>query len=358
MKKKILFAEPIEHYQSLGLIDDLDAYECVFYGIRFYKKDDSFLKSFSAFVTSYYTSSISMWMAMRCRSLGIKTIFVTDGVYDLANSFKNHLIKKYQTYLYEFLPHEYVMAVGDIPMKDSCSQYEKYLPKRMVSRAKMPLPKATKVLITTSNSPYFNEREKTRLIALMIDVAKYLAEKKIDTIYRIYDGAVLSALEHGLGSGFNNSIGRGFEDVLEEISHVITTPSSVSITSMFHGRCVAQLIYRSEPPGVQTAWNISSIDIFDEVVDSFFEPDAGLLRFQESICKTYFDGNETLKNIIEQEDGDVVRLADKAEWFKRTLEQRMLTSHFNLNFEYLARRIYLSLRSTKFMKLLRQVVKS
>lgn len=358
MKKKILFAESIDHYQSLGLIDDLDVYDCVFYGIRFYKKNDRFLLSFSAFVTSYYTSSISMWMVMRCRSLGIKTIFVTDGVYDLANSFRNYLIKKYRTYLYEFLPHEYVLAVGDIPMKDSCSQYEKYLPKRMVSKAKIPLPKATKVLITTANSPYFNDREKTRLITLMVEIAKYLVEKKIEALYRIYDDAVLSALEVSLGSGFHNSVEMGFEDVLKDVSHVITTPSSVSITSMYHGRCVAQLIYRSESPGVQSAWNICSIDVFDEMIDSFLEPEVGLLRFQEAICKTYFEGNKTLRDLIEQDGSGVVELADTAEWFKRTQEQRMLNSHLNINFEYAARKIYTALKKRKFMKILRGVVKS
>ncbi|KZZ12877.1 hypothetical protein [Thalassolituus sp. UBA3500] len=341
MRKRILFVESENKCRSLGLLDGFGEWECQFDGRKYFRKHSDFFREFDLVVATNYSSSISNLVCCKCQSADVPTLFFSDGLYDLANSLRNPLLSGNNRVLYGFLPFTYFATVSRVYVYAGSTSFINYMPGRMLTM-KEPMnihAKFERILITTANNAYFSKKEFDRLVGLINDLSDYLFEKRIDFSFRIFDRAILDSLLHG--GSVSNDVDGSFEDCLSKYSHVISTPSSVVVTSMYHGKATAQLIYRSEPTAVATAWNIPSIDIFDDTFQSFINCQEQLMEYQMDSVSDNFD-NATPKDVVDKVfmDLSAYRSSTNVSEFRDSEVDRILNSSFNFNFEFFLRRIF------------------
>ena len=341
MRKRILFVESEKKCKLLGLLDGFGEWECEFDGRRYFRRHPDFFLDFDLVVATNYSSSISNLVCCKCLSVSVPTLFFSDGLYDLSNSLRNPLLSCNNRVLYGFLPFSYFATVSKVYVYGGSTNFINYIPGRMLTM-KEPMNnniKSKRILITTANNAYFSKNEFDRLVGLINDLSNYLLRKRIDFSFRIFDRAILDSLLHG--DSVSNDIDGSFEDCLSRYSHVISTPSSVVITSMYHGRATAQLIYRSEPTSVSTAWNIPSIDIFDESFQGFINLQEDLMEYQMESISDNFD-NVTSKDVVDKVFMDLSshRASMNVSEFRDSEVERILNSSFNFNFEFFLRRIF------------------
>lgn len=354
--KKILFLENKYYYDLLGFNKIYYLYNCEFEGIKNYKIKNKELKKYNAIISLLYQNSISNFIILKAKRLGIKTILLSDGIYDFANSYKNPDRKKYNLNLFDPIFHDYFLCIGRKEKKmleNSFNQVEQYLPKRILDthHERILLAEKGKVLITTANTPYFNEIEKKELVELLKRIILSLENLNIKYIFRIFDLNLINELNI-LDS--NNLKEGSFESVLKDIEYVITTPSSISLTSMFHQRAVAHLIYRDTPILIQSGWNISKSYPIEKTLVSFINKDKERIDFQNKILKNYIvdkEADDILSKIIEK------KFEQKKEEFIITNLENMLNSIFNFNIEYFFRKIYLKIKNIKIVKSIKQKIK-
>lgn len=357
MKKKILFLEDESYYKNFGLNEFfLEKYKCDFNGMKNYKISDRELREYSMVVSFLYTNPICNFIIAKAKNINIKTLLVSDGIYDFANSYKNKEIKKYNLKLFDPILHDFFLVVGEreaIMLEDTYLITKQYLPKRVLNLEMKPikLRNNKKVLITTANNAYFDDKEKRDFISLLRQILNILNEMKIDYIFRIFDDNVVEELKI---KKEKNYIEGKFEDVLELVDYVITTPSSITLTSMYHQRGVAQLLYRDTPLLIQSGWNILNTVSIKETIISLLNRDEDRINFQNKILKTYLPDkkfDEVLSEILEE------KYEIKLKKYIKSNEYNMLNSIFNINLEYYFRKIYLKLKTKKLIKIIKVKVK-
>lgn len=354
--EKILFLEDKKYFDMLGLKEIYKKYKCEFNGIRYYKISSSKLKSYKAIISFLYHNPISNFIILKAKRLGVKTIFLSDGIYEFANAYKNEELNKYKLKLFDPIIHNIFLCIGKKEKKlfqNSYNHVEQFLPKRVlnIKKEKIILKEKGKILITTANTAYFNEIEKKQLILLMKEVIKELEKLKLDYIFRIFDSELIKVLRIEPQKNYKNGT---FEQILEKVEYVITTPSSISLTSMYHQRAVAQLIYRDTPLLLQSGWNISKSYPIRETLTSFIKKDKERMNFQNNILKEYIiekEIDEILDDIINKE------YKIKIENFIKTNEENMLNSIFNFNVEYFFRKIYLVIKKNRYIKQIKKYIK-
>lgn len=358
MRNKILFIESYDKCRELGLLSLLSKFDCEFDGRRFYNRNEDFFRVFDLVIFTNYASSLSNYICCKCRDYGVKTLFFSDGVFDLANSIRNPQLKGAQRVLYGFLPFDFFAKVTDVFLYGGAPEFMSYVPERIISYSEKSESNCCSkplVLITTANTAYFNDCERSRLVRLVIDVTSYLNEREISYSYRVFDEELLRAIpDAGLKL---NDIEESFEDTLSRYSHVIATPSSVVVTSMFHNKATAQLIYRSEPTSVMTAWNIPSVEVFKESFDSYIGSDDALMDVQRKIASRFVNAASPCSVVERALECDVASFSSDLVRFRQSEAERILNSSFNFNIEYFARRIYENNRSSRFFKFIKRLLK-
>lgn len=239
-----------------------------------------------------------------------------------------------------------IFCVGDLEnilFRNQGVKTIKFLPKRTMSHKSkiIELPQKEKVLITTANNAYFDEIEKVQLVNLLKKVVLELKELKIDYIFRIFDEHLINELNIHSNENFNSGT---FEEVLKKITSVITTPSSITLTSMYHKRSVGQLIYRDTPLLVQSGWNISLAYPIKLTLKSLIKNESERISFQDNILKNYIvdkNPDELFKESLACIDNR------KMEIFINKNLKNIIDSKYNFNIENLARKIYSVLKKIK-----------
>jgi hypothetical protein len=152
----------------------------------------------------------------------------------------------------------------------------------------MNLDKPMDLLITTANTPFFNDEERERLVILMKEVKAKAELEEISFITRIFDSELL----HDCGfSDVNNEISGSFHDTLEKCKAIITTPSSISLEAMNKGVRVAHFFYRDVPVTIQAAWNVHmSINVSETLDNLCFSELGNRDEYQIQYVKEY-NGN-------------------------------------------------------------------
>lgn len=352
MMIKILYLDTYEHCNLLGVVPDFRDFQCEFDGIKHYKKCGGFFKAYDIVISTIYLSSLSNYLICKIKQSGVCTVFLSDGIYDLANSCRNPRHLRLKRKLYEYLPHDYFFSVGLSPIYYGTSNLKSYLPARIISmNKKIPIPNSKQILITTANTAYFNVEERDRLLNLMLGVMAVLRDRDIQFSVRIFDDFLLNKLNDNYR--IVNDIDRDFEECLKDYSHVITTPSSISVTAMYHQRPTAQFIYRYESPSVSSAWNIPSEVVFEEMLSSFINNDKIMMRFQEKSVSEYSDVN-TLDDLLLGID---LNANEKYEYVFKNLEiERILNSPLNFNFEYFLRKVYEKIKKSTYIKKIKNIL--
>ena len=349
MSSTILFSESESYYRKLGL-KDIDGIFFIFDGMRFYKRRDSFLMTFSVFISIFYTMPHNILLTQRFKKLGIKTVLCSDGINDLANSFINPMHIKYGVELLHPILQDFFLCVGKrekIYFNQSAVAMD-FMPNTIITKQyPIPPPESRKILITTANTAYFNDDEFELLLKLIVGVSELLGDKGVDFSFRIFDDKLFSALQENYSGSIVNDIQSGFEDTLERYTSVITTPSSIAVASMFHGRPTALLIYRDWPMFLQTGWSIPSVDVFKNNFDSFFDCDDSRIAIQDRLFLNYRTTKGITDRINDILNIKLLKSHDCDNLIIRSYENFLL-SKFNFNFEWFVRRVYLRLKRVKF----------
>lgn len=351
MKPIILFAEQKSYYMDLGVLKHLNMnkYDFEFDGARKYKTSPYNLKKYSLIVSTLYTNPLSNFLIIKAKENNVKTFLISDGIIDWSNMFNNPLQLKYGLNLYHPIIHDMFLCVGD----EESSYFNfmgvpsiNYIPARIINSYKsIPLPKTKKILITTANTAYFNETEKRMLINLLIGIKKETSKLNIDVIYRIFDECIIEELN----IQENNMIDEDFDTILETVDTVITTPSSISLNSMYHQRAVGHLLYRDTPIFIQSGWLISNAYPLEDTLKSILERDSTRIYFQNFQLQKYIkkenEVTEDIENFISESNTN-------SNDFQKFIDQNLynlLNSKFNYNIEYFIRKKYLNLKKKKHL---------
>ncbi|WP_199877959.1 hypothetical protein, partial [Salinivibrio sp. MA427] len=296
-KQKILFSESEEFYRSLGIID-YDELEYVFNGMKRYKYDMSKLKEFDTFVCAFYTVPHNVILTLKFRKMNRPTVLVADGIYDFANSNFNPMVTKYNLTQFEPIIQDFFLVPGKLESKllKGIKSTINYLPSRMLSmQNKLPLPEKAKVLITTANNPYFDEREKKRLVSLINDIKDVLDTQGVPFAYRIFDPYLKDKLEV---DEHLNDTSMCFENCLTNYSAVLTTPSSIAITAMYHDRAVGLLTYRSTPATLVAGWSFFDKELFEAQLSDFINLEEKRLKFQRRVVANYIEESTDINSAL------------------------------------------------------------
>lgn len=357
---KVLFSESKEYYDNLG-VEEQEGFVFEFSGMKLYKKNSKWLTdNYDILVCFMYTLPHNYMLSHKFKKHGKQTILVMDGIYDLANSIRNPMVRKFDVNLYEQIIQDFFFVVGEnnVPLFDKKTCVINYMPKNIISKDLIAYPNKPRILITTSNNCYFNQSEYSSLIKLMFTTVKFLIERNIEFHFRLFDDKLLGELIKYIGFDvFNNKEG-AFEDALELYTHVITTPSSIAITSIYHQRAVALFQYRDTPPSIYSGWLFSSLDTITMGFESFWDKDEFRMSYQNNMFAIYrnnFSINKAIKSVSKSTAKESISTDYPIEYYKTEVHflQTMLDSKFNLNFEYLLRKVYLKFKSNKLIKSLK-----
>ncbi|MFQ3215320.1 MAG: hypothetical protein ACI9C9_002866, partial [Marivirga sp.] len=212
---------------------------------------------------------------------------LVDGIFEWNNSFNNTYLNKIGVNLYRPNIHDYIYIVADEVTRSFIqhggSEVCSILNERVWDGSMKIEQVFSKVLVTTSNRPCFNDAEYVALAGILNSLIEGLKLKSIDFGLRIFDERLLNLIDSG--EEFNDVLG-SFEDVLLDFSHVITTPSSIVLDAMSKGVAVCQLIYRDTPLPFQSGWIFGGVGQ-DNFLNSFLGCQAERYRFQFDVCKAH-----------------------------------------------------------------------
>ncbi len=347
-----LFLQQKHNLKELGICQNITNFD----GNKNYKISDAKIQEYDALISQFYVNPISNFLIIKANKNNVPTLLLSDGIVEWENCFSNPMNTKYSLNQFHPILHDIFLCVGqDETQYFNFLGYKtmQYLPKRMAPT----LPKIGKsnidtFLITTANTAYYNESEKLHLIQLIEDTIKSLDRLNYKYIFRVFDSSLCEELNIKEKDNFKSG---SFEECLKLVDFVITTPSSISFTTMYHTKALAHLIYRDSPMFIQSGWNISgSIDI-EQTLTNMMSGNSERLNFQEFQVSKYESNNEKVEKEVLEE-----LKKQKSENIENFINQNlynMLNSSFNFNIEYFARKIYLKFKSSKIIKILRKRVK-
>jgi len=348
-----IFLENKKYLKTLGVFKQINNFD----GNRKYKISDAEIKQYDLIVSQLYTNSVSNFLILKAKLNNVKTLLLSDGIFEWENCFANPMNRKYNLNLFHPILHDIFLCVG----KEETKYFNfigyktmQYLPDRMAPTQKR-IGKVNKkvFLITTANTAYYNDSEKEYLIKLLKEVIKTLEDLKIEYIFRIFDDSLMEELS--IKEDEKNIISGSFEECLKLVDYVITTPSSISFTTMYHGKALAHLIYRDSPMFIQAGWNISSSIDIRKTLEDMMSFNQDRMNFQEFQVNNYLVDNEKIEKEVLEELKKY-----KSQNIEKFINQNlynMLNSSFNLNIEYLVRKIYLKFKGSPIMQFLRGKIK-
>lgn len=279
-KKEITYCGSIK--LLLGLIN-LNSIEFVFYTVE---------NSFINICASHFLNK-----------KGIKTILFIDGVFEWQNSYHNlnnssrpvaELGKNSTTYV----------CCNDITLSylNKKGNFMKFVNTRVTGNTdetlKSRLPDTKKILITTAKNPYFNNKEKERLINILREIILECKKSKIISDVRFFDSSILNALQD---LNVTNQISENFHNTAINYSAIITTPSSISIECMRIGKRVGHIIHRDVPITIPSAWYFhGSMDIQEGLFNILNKEDTSRDLFQDTILKEHVEDLTPFIQCIEE----------------------------------------------------------
>ncbi len=358
-RRRVLFLESESYYAALGFCSRTGAYRAVYDGVRFYRDPADRLCRFDAVVSFNYTSPVVNFLIMRARALGIKTILVADGIFDWSNAFNNKQVSRFNLFLYHPVMHDAFLCVG----RRECLYFGRrglvcvpYLPKRVFKGGPMiPLPGDSTFLITAANSAFFDGDERARLVHLMASSVAAIRKAGHPVIFRIFD----DDLRRDIGADVAaNYVDGSFDDVLQRADCVLTTPSSISISAMANKRAVGHFNYRDAPLTIQSGWLISTSCDIGNAIKMMAENDVRRMEFQVNEVSSYINSlsPDAALRVAIAAPACPQRRSEIDAFIKSNL-RNMLTSWYNINFEFFLRRLYLWLKARSFLSRVRERIR-
>ncbi|TEW55743.1 hypothetical protein E2R68_05045 [Psychromonas sp. RZ22] len=333
---KILVLENKAHHKRANIINQAVHFpNCTlkYNGIRHFSKNIEFFAQFDLVVSVSYLSSTCNYIIGKCSTFGIKTLLLTDGIIEWNNMFNNAYALSKQSSYYHPIYHDYFGVMGDIEKEyfnniGSAKSID-FSPNRVLKS--MHEKKSCNaidnlVLLTTANNAYFDEYEKAELINLLLLSQSYVLKNDLAYKCRIFDQELLFILKEKDPCLFND-VDTDFDECLDGVSHLITTPSTIVISAMSKVIPVCQLIYRNSPVFLQSGWSLNSIQNVECFFNDFISSNNDKINFQKAILNQYISN----KTIVEQINNCSIKSIDNAQL--EVINSLFKSDKFVLNFE-------------------------
>lgn len=277
---KILFVEPYEYYERLGL----ERKDCFYFGIPTFSLSlKRYLNQFDIVVTCIDHSRLSKFVVCLARSIGKKTILIMDGTYDFCNSVCHPYLKKVKRQILQYKIYDLILT-PDYDFSNylrMSASLIKYIPKHMkvIGSSYEKKTESSSILITTANTAYFNNEEFCRLTSIIKKILKELYDINVIVKLRVFDNKLLSCLYDDF-PGIENLVNSDLSDVLNQIDGVISTPSSVVVSSVMANLPTCVLLYRDFPYEHPAGWVLhEGLDI-KNTVRSMLSRDIHRMNYQ------------------------------------------------------------------------------
>ncbi|CAH6918338.1 conserved hypothetical protein [Vibrio chagasii] len=333
---RILCVEPKEYFIDIIDNDSLNDIDVEFDGYKFYGKNTNWFNKYDAVLSVQYLWPVSNIVVSKSKAAGIPTYLLTDGIIEWNNCFYHPAVLKSKKRLFQYILHDFVLCPGDYESSFISDRSFSYLPKKLQINEKIMNNDArrARVLLTTANSAYFDERELTEIIYLLNLTINQLKKLGVEFILRVFDESILQGIHNLHGSDIENDVKNTFEHVLSKVSSVITTPSSIVVTSMLADKPTCQLIYRDSPLFLQSGWMIHrSCDLKSTLLE-LINSNPERMSFQRNILKKNYR-TMPLSKVIEKGNS---KFTMKDGSFDINNEYRsMLESPYNINIEFFLR---------------------
>lgn len=300
---KILFLESMERYESYGL----DVTNHNYYFHSWCALNPFFgLGSYDIVVSTLSHNVYLNYIIRRARNRGVTTVLLVDGIFEYSNSFSNPFLKNFTGVLYRPNFHEYILVASDKIARNVISfgggKVRPIINRRVWDGSSKPndmVVDSGNVLITTANSPCFSKQEFDDLVDMIKEVVKALELQSIDYAFRIFDSELSAALNI---KNNKNDIGRGMDEIIQEYTHFISTPSSICLKVMSASKPLAQFIYRDAPSPFLSGWTFFPGMKFGTAVANFMKPDIERLNYQSSVVASFqgADINDELRSIYDE----------------------------------------------------------
>ena len=286
--KKILFIQSkfdFNQFYDASIFPNNDDIE--FGGIKYLNKPPEFFLRYSKIYSSDYCDNLAISIIKKANSIKVDTFLLMDGIYDWAALHVNPKnvdiffdVNIYTTiYCVDNHSASYLNSIGAIT--------ELYKPYRIFGlnlntehKNKILSSTKKKILLTTSNTPYFDEIEFNRITSIFKSIIDWCKLNSTELYFRIYNKKILSELN--IDDELNLTKG-SIETYIKKIDLLITTPSSISATAIMLDKPFIHVIYRDTPISFQAAWQIFTTDMTDKVLKSALSRDKKRMEHQRTI---------------------------------------------------------------------------
>lgn len=281
--RKILFVQPYIYFDRLGL----EKREGFSFGLPFFIDDlGRFLIRYTAVVTCVEHSAESRKIVTIANTLGITTILVMDGVYDLANSYLHpFLVKRRLKLLDGSIKYSYIFTPEKF-YNDYLSNISKaiyYIPKHAKTHKSNSLKgDRTGILITCATTPYFTNAERDSLVDLFCEVGAASRKNGVECTFRIFNEELLNIVEERLGHTVLNDIATNIDDCLRRHAVLVTSPSTVIINAVQLDMPVCVLQYRDSPSITAAGWVFFEGLDFGLTLKDMLSRNSHRLRYQKN----------------------------------------------------------------------------
>lgn len=218
---------------------------------------------------SYRRAEINRWI-FEARRLGVPTLLLVDGPFEWANLYRKPSLASLRARivvrgLFEPIAHDAVATIGEAQTDwiaqrnpDRGVVFMSYSNRR-IRNAQAERPVAADAdwefdfLVTTAKTPWFDERERTALLAVLSACGRALEAAGHRTLVRIFDDDLRDTIRSAAPSCRFDTEG-SFGEALARSRCVLGTPSSVILEAMQHDRPTGLLMFRDSPLFYQTGW--------------------------------------------------------------------------------------------------------
>lgn len=298
--KKILFLQPKEYFERLGLNFDALKHDAEF-GVFLFSSFARNVSSYSCVVSCIDHSHFNRLICMHALSRGVPAALIMDGVFEWSNATENKFLLKRKISLLSPFCYSHALVVDEqlnSILNKKGVESMRYVPGLSESNPSLSSgSKENKILVTTANTAYFNDSERDSLVSLLKEVVGVLKRKDIPYFYRIFDRSLLERL--GDKDAANNTDG-DINDVIEFASAVITTPSTLVSKVVGAGVPVALLDYRDGPIFMQTGWRINGASDIAKTIDSLIAPDESRLGIQFDLAREDSSPHDFVNSLAER----------------------------------------------------------
>ena len=301
--KKVLFIQSefdFNQFYDKDIFPNTDDVE--FEGIKYLNKENKFFSKYSKIYSCDYGDELAFSIIKKAKSINVDTYLLMDGIYDWANIHLNPKLSE-KTISFDINSYNIVYCVDNHSASYLTSigaNTSLYKPSRIfnlnlkteIKTNKILSSTKKKILLTTSNTPYFNENEFDRIINIFKSIIEWSKVNSVDIYFRIYNSKILSELN--IKDELNLTEG-SIETYIKKIDLLITTPSSISATAIMLDKPAIHIIYRDTPITFQSAWQIFNTEMIDEVLKSALSRDKKRMTHQKSIIPQI-----SIKNISQE----------------------------------------------------------